>query len=617
MLELSDRRLLLDALRAPQDYVFDELLATTYSLDLISLLTTPLAFTYFDWETDDGRPTEDPLALLEALRRHAEHITVFCQAGEISVPPHDRALYVHVEDCVVPVTAPREGGVFHPKLWLARYRSRDGDGTHHRVLCLSRNLTGDRSWDTILVLDGERTARGGRAPETEPLASFIDALPGMAVGHVSDARRSATLRLADEVRHVHFRPPPGFEGVRFWPLGVTGRRAWPLDGRISRALVISPFVTSGCLRRIVGEGNSDVLIGRPDELHRIPPTVWQQFDRVCAIDEAAQVVADGGHDDSYPLAANSVPQGLHAKVFVVDDGWNARVYTGSANATTAAFERNVEFMVELWGKKSAIGVDATLRPGFEGGLESLLIDLDPPDGVAPEDSLRELERELDGLVHALAAQTFTATVYDEASAYRIDLEVDLAASLPAQTLLRCWPITQRREHYLKPREAWAQPMASFPAISLEAITSFFACELELSAGELCASRTFVVHAQLVDAPAGRREAVLRAFLRDPRQVLAYLRLLLAEGGPDGLLPLPTSGVSSGDVAKDAGAGWLLGDAPLLEALVRALESAPAKLDMVARLVEDLGGHEADATLLPEEFERIWKPIWAARRAAKR
>ncbi len=100
-------------------------------------------------------------------------------------------------------------------------------------------------------------------------------------------------------------------------------------------------------------------------------------------------------------------------------------------------------------------------------------------------------------------------------------------------------------------------------------------------------------------------------------MLAYLRLLLAEGGADGLLPLPPSGLSSGDVAKDAGAGWLLGDAPLFEALVRALESDPGKLDMVARLVEDLDGHEEDATLLPEDFERIWKPIWAARKAAKR
>lgn len=615
MLELSDRRLLLDALRPPEGYAFDELVATTYSIDLIALLTTPLAFTFFDWETDDGRPTEDPLALLEAVRRYADRITVFCQAGEIAVPPHDRALYVHVEDCVVPVIAPRGGGVFHPKLWVARYRSRNGESAHHRVLCLSRNLTGDRSWDTILVLEGTPTARGGRAHESEPLAAFLEVLPEMAVGHLTDARHSATLRLADEIRRVRFQPPQGFEDVRFWPLGVEGRRPWPLGGRISRALVISPFVTSSCLQRIKGERGPDVLVARPDELQRMPPTVWEQFDRVCAIDEAAQVAADGGDGDGEPpSSASSIPQGLHAKAFVVDDGRNARVYTGSANATTAAFERNVEFMVELSGKRSAIGVDATLQPGKEGGLESLLIDLDPPDEALPEDPVRELEQQLDGLVHSLAARPFTARVYHQGDAYRIDLEADVAVSLPTQTQLRCWPITQRREHYLEPRDAGAQPMASFPSISLEAITSFFACELELVADDLSVSRTFVLRSQLVDAPEGRREAVLRALLSDPRRVLAYLRLLLAEGGADGLLPLPMGGGPL--VADGAAAGWPIGDAPLLEALVRALESDPLKLDMVARLVNDLSGPEENANLLPHDFERIWSPIWAAREAAR-
>ena len=45
---------------------------TTFSLDLLALLTAPLAFTFFDWQDAEGRPNQDPLALLEALRRYAD-----------------------------------------------------------------------------------------------------------------------------------------------------------------------------------------------------------------------------------------------------------------------------------------------------------------------------------------------------------------------------------------------------------------------------------------------------------------------------------------------------------------------------------------------------------------
>ncbi len=52
--------------------------------------------------------------------------------------------------------------------------------------------------------------------------------------------------------------------------------------------------------------------------------------------------------------------GLHAKVYVVDEGWNASVFTGSANATHAAFSANVEFLTQLRGKRSVCGVEAVL-----------------------------------------------------------------------------------------------------------------------------------------------------------------------------------------------------------------------------------------------------------------
>ena len=56
------------------------------------------------------------------------------------------------------VSAP-QGGVFHPKFWLLRYLPQDSGGpARYRLLVLSRNLTYDRSWDTMLRLDASLDA---------------------------------------------------------------------------------------------------------------------------------------------------------------------------------------------------------------------------------------------------------------------------------------------------------------------------------------------------------------------------------------------------------------------------------------------------------------------------
>ena len=44
MLELPERELLLASLMPPDGYALDFAVATTYSLDLVALLSTPIAF---------------------------------------------------------------------------------------------------------------------------------------------------------------------------------------------------------------------------------------------------------------------------------------------------------------------------------------------------------------------------------------------------------------------------------------------------------------------------------------------------------------------------------------------------------------------------------------------
>ena len=176
MLEPQDRRQLLDCLRPPEGYSLDFALGTTFTLDLLALLTAPVAFTFFDWENEAGQPTSNPHALLAAIRRNADRIALFCQAGRIAIPSGYKQLFSYLEDSVFQVAPLNPEGVFHPKIWFLRYCAPD-QPVRYRFLCLSRNLTFDRSWDTALVLEGDLQDRKRPYARNRPLCDFLAALP--------------------------------------------------------------------------------------------------------------------------------------------------------------------------------------------------------------------------------------------------------------------------------------------------------------------------------------------------------------------------------------------------------------------------------------------------------
>jgi len=57
----------------------------------------------------------EPLALLEALSRHAERLAIFCQADRIALPREAHNLFGFLEERIFLEHAPNPAGVFHPK----------------------------------------------------------------------------------------------------------------------------------------------------------------------------------------------------------------------------------------------------------------------------------------------------------------------------------------------------------------------------------------------------------------------------------------------------------------------------------------------------------------------
>ncbi len=618
MLEPQDRRLLLESLRPPSGYSLDHAVATTFSLDLVALLAAPLAFTLFDWDDEDGRPTADPHALLAAVREHADKVTLFCQAGQIAIPPYDQLLYGYLEGSVFEATPPKPKGVFHPKIWLLRYVAPE-EPVRYRFLCLSRNLTFDRCWDTMLVLDGELTRRRNAFSANHPLGDFVAALPDLALEDLPDTVESKVLQLAHEVRRVAFDLPEGFEKARYWPLGIVGHERWPFRGRVDRLLAISPFISPPALGRFASQGKGHLLVSRLESLAPLATEDLAGYEVSTLSDsanaqqpDATASAARAGLETDAP--ADCPLTGLHAKVYVADAGSKARVWVGSANATEAAFERNVEFLVELEGRKSVCGVDASLEaPEGTVALRDLLNRYQPGEEPEPPDAIAErLEREADDLRRGLATAGLAVHVKLD-SGGRFDVELRASTNqplrMPDYASLRAWPVTQRLGRVVTPGE---EPLASYPSLALESLTPFFAFELALAEEGRETEARFVLKLPLHGAPADRHDAILRRLLTNRGDVVRYLIMLLAGASAADLGALAMMGRASSVRAGAPGAPESE-DVPLLESLLRALDREPTKLRHVDRLIKDLSRTPEGEALLPEDLARVWPAIADAAR----
>lgn len=616
MLTPRDRRLLLEALKPPAGYRFDRAIGTSFTLDLMALMTAPLAFTFFDWEDGEGRPSSDPVALLEALRRHADRIFLFCQTGRIQVPPAHQRLLLYLDESVIEVAAPQKGGIFHPKVWLLRYTSAD-EPVHYRFLCLSRNLTFDRSWDTALVLDGLLEDRKNAFAANHPLGDFIASLPELAVRQGPEPARRAAELLSDEVRRVRFELPERFEDYAFWPLGLERRRRraplpFPKARRGRRMLVVSPFLADGLLERLAMDRPAGALVSRPESLQALRAETLEHFDEVFVLaDEADPEEAEQEAAEERERVERLT--GLHAKLFVLDDGHKGRVWTGSANATDAAFERNVEFLVELTATKSVCGIESMLGEDAGKGtrFRDLLMPFSRDETLLPEAEPGAAERALDELRIQLGQSRLRAVVDGAAEGNEFSLEVLGGRSgqrWPDQIEIRCHPVTLAPS-WSRELELGSKPLARFTRLPLDALTGFFAFEMKLRHEGQDAVARFVLNLPMEGAPEDRRERLLHAILHDSNQVLRLLWLLLSELDVSVQDWLDAAGAPGGQERR---AGDGAGGFPLLEGMLKALDRDPGRLDDVGRLVADLKSTPEGARLLPPGFDEIWTPISRAR-----
>ena len=593
MLSPDARSVYTAALTPPPGMVFEEGIAATFSLDPLVLLSVPVHLAFMGQGADS---LLDSLTALEAIRRLAGRITAYADLGRLQVPKRPHPLYGLLEPMIVEVEAPR-GGAFHPKFWVLRFIDPEGDGSPLlRLMILSRNLTSDRSWDLALTLEGIPTRR--YRAENRALGKLIEALPTYAKHDIEPARVTQAHRLAREVWCTPWELPPGFSSVS---LHVNGqrRKTWnPLDS--TRMVIVSPFCSSEALDWLTASTSKPkAVVSRAEELAKISTEVRDRFACCLTLDEAAEI-HDGEAPDEPGLRD---AQGLHAKAFVYERGWDTHLIVGSANATNAALLNpiNIELLAELVGRRSKVGgIDQLLgRDGIGGVLVKYEPEEEPPCGPEEPTDEKALEDARRQIARSELHLRFSS---DNRAGFWIPELVGDVAAPEGLSSARCWLITTQQESAVDLQPLFDEGFVRLHPCSTESVTGLLALNLRAQASDRVLR--FALNLPVEGLPEGRDGAIFRLMVENKEAFLRYLLLLL--GNIDaGAGPGNGNGWAFGSWGKGAAAKGLM------EELVRAYCRDRERLKSISGIVERLQSSEEGSAVIPPEFMKVWEVFLSA------
>ncbi len=592
MLNPNFRSLYTSALTPPQGMIFDEAIATTFSMDPALLLEAPV---YLALMVADAQTDPDPLNVLEAIRRYSKRITVYVQRGRIQVPQiaKPNPLFGYLEEMVVEVTAPG-GGVFHPKIWAIRFVSPDQSSSLYRLVVLTRNMTTDQSWDLSLQLEG--TSAGKKSKSNRPLAHFFKLLPDLARGRIESGRVEQALRFADELYRAQWELPDGFHELTFY---LPGRKGFDWEPPMAnRMAVISPFCSDEILRALAKQTKSaEALISRPESLSGLKKDTLDLFAQCLHLDEAAET-EDGEEKDA---AEQPHATGLHAKVYLFETRYYSdytHVVMGSANATSAALSasKNIEILVGLVGRKSKVGgIDELLGAD---GLGEYLVHFDATKETEIDAARLKAEESVERARSRIseAALSIECSPGSKDGLWALVLTGEIP-SLDGIVSASAWPITVTRDFAVEILETDAHGVIRLGEFSASSVTGLIAFELRTNHPDVTAR--FVLNLPVTGIPEERNSAILQTVISNREGFLRYLLLLLGDDKLSGLDPGSGSGFAKWLVRLADGE-----DIPLLEELTRTYSRHPERLADISELVRDLS-HGGRNSIIPEDFLNLW------------
>ncbi|MCP3669460.1 MAG: hypothetical protein GY814_03285 [Gammaproteobacteria bacterium] len=586
----------------PEGYALDRAVATTFSLDLDTLLSIPVALHFS--QTLDGKLTGERFQVLEAIKRASKTVQIYCQSGRIKIPRGQNALYAYIEPMVHEILPGGPFESFHPKVWVLRYVAKDLPVVY-RVLVMSRNLTFDRSWDLAASFEG-RVVNKRAKQANDDLLKLLEYL-----NSVAPMDGYATLQA--ELSKVIFDTPDGFEGNPHFVLsGLDGLEHPVRAARAKRTLIISPFLHKKTLTRLRKMTKDECwLFGRHEELRNIPADNLSHYDEVYQISrlvvDGEQITGTGAINSSAEIDeedSNEIEeQNLHAKLFVLEDDNNGVTWhLGSANATEAGMSRNTELGVELRGDIANVGIDQLLlqllgdNPDkplrvFERYESGEVVDAEIE--TEAETVLRQLEHEL-LLKLGKAKARITATAEKD----KYDLTINASRpQLPKGCSIGLRPFNTQVEWALLDN---GNDVLSFGNIPEHELSAFIEVQIRTDTG---VHRQFLRKIDVDGMPDTRIAMIFRRIVENQSSFLRYIQFLLQDDiNKTDLLGEINRCESTGD--SHSFDLWAQ-DSELYERLLVAASRDPRRLRDIDALLQQIKLDSDANQVIPETFQEFW------------
>jgi hypothetical protein len=586
MLEPNARCALHDVFRPPPGHFFDGGVLCTYSVSLPTLLSIPAAL-LVEAPDDFDRvlsPANAP-RLLAAVRRTFGRLIVFCEESRIIAGQGLSPIVSNAEGVVREVRV-RGGGAFHPKFWLLRFRADDTkQPTKLRLAILSRNLTKDHCWDVGAVLDGELAGGSGTS---KIISNFLSALPGLARRPIAPARLRLIRELAEQTQLTTWRAPRGLSDPIIHVAGLG--KGWRPPASKCLA-VFSPFLHAAAIKDLRHDTKRGLfLVSRPDAMDGIATVAKSSFERLYVLAHPAEAADTLGNSGA----------GLHAKIYVWDQGRRTRIAIGSANATSPALNgNNVEVVLDM-------DCTAAVKGGVKALLEAtqlskVVVEYEPQQAADPAEQLPDTRHSRRLLIDAGLSLNCTAT--PDGVAIVLQPSAPLDASVGHELLdLRFWPTTCAANLQAPCLNALmrGEPAPYPERLTLAQITGFISFEAKTKEG----SETFALNLPVEGlSEADRRKAIASSILPTEQSFFDFVRMLLGDARTLEVEP-PTSDEPSSGVTR-----WRSSGLPgVLESLVKCAADDPERLRSLETAFDDL---LAMKNVVPDSFRLLWAELQEA------
>lgn len=521
----SDRLDYGSMLSPPDGYEVVSAVGTTYSLDLDALVGTCISLGLA--VSTDSKLMNNPVYLLEALRKTSNKVVLFCEAGQIHVPSNNSSLYILLEKMVYEVKVAKQAKQpiypsFHPKIWFIKYQDSVGN-LKYRTIILSRNLTFDRSWDVSICLDGVLGNKTSK--RSVPIRDFLNYLTGFLKepDENTKAKRKLINGLAREIMDVSFTVDGKiFTDFDFIPVGVKDEHGkkysmenYPIFAdTFHEALIISPFLSASVIEEFNGR-NTNIqnpectLITRRASLEKLKAPQCDKF-KIFTMKDTIVEGESALSEESEDLKK----QDIHAKLYLWRKYSDSELYLGSLNASYSAMHGNIEFMIRLRSKNRYLNTEILTKDLFNGAQDNT----DNPFELTALPTTFEENIDDSGVlknrIKELCRSNPSAAVRENDGKYDIDI---IFEKLGDVTGLSIGPL-------LSKKSAAVTPSVTIQGLDLLQISEFYRVTAECD--EMSISR--IIKITTDNLPEDRESAVVSNVVKDQQCFIQYIAFLLGD-----------------------------------------------------------------------------------------